>query len=492
MPSPTQPSAFACAAPLRESLRVARLERAACAQRNAGARRARGGERACALPADNVDDKRAVGKARAAAILARELPWMLSFRRGRGETIADVREPLGGGVGELFARNVEFNFPVGGAGKGRWMLKMLLMSLPLQANVGMLYPTVDGLVITSPSADSLNLNYSVRCSVLRDKPANASWGIRTGRVFGDFTEAELGPKETLVHVRTRLRFSDQGRIISWIDTWNKSVPEVLEDIAVFSEPPEESSYPEENELERGASSGSRPVGNAKRVQGSIRCERSGETVDVNDSALESAFHADDWLLEDEDRDKAVSNGWRPSDGDDGRAAGRRLADAIVPTGPPLSPADARSAALRVADYLREDFARHSLPGGGGDCSNPIDLSEYSLFHSDAILETPTFVSEGAESLALLHALARADTWFRFAKARIVCTETRIEAPRVVVARYIMRARGRLAGGLVQKSSYVKLRLNAAGEIVHCELSVESVKDDCLPLFGRTKRWLWLG
>lgn len=501
MAAPTRSSAFAAAAPLRRALPVQGPARGACARRNSGARRARAGARACAPVADS-GGARAAGKARAAAVLTRELPWLLSSRSGGAGEDSGARELLRGGDGELFADGVEFEFPVSGAGRGRRILKMLLMSLPLQASVGMLHPVIKGVVVGSPSADCLDLNYSVRCSTLGNAATEVGdWGFGVGGAFGSFKEADLGPRVEIVNVRTRLRFNDEGRITKWVDTWNKSVPEVLDRLSNIADPPElHSNDMEENASQRGTSpapshsENSRAVTPlASRVQGNTHREGPLEAVDAIEASADSAFHPDDWLYEDEEEEKVASKSWRASDDDDGAAAGRRLADAIVPCGPPLATADARTAALRAVEYLRKDFPRESLPGGGGGLwANPMDTSRYTLFHSDAILETPAFVAEGTESLAILHAVARVGTNLRFTNARIVCTEARIEAPRVVVARYVMRARGIFAGGLVQKSSFVKLRLNTAGEVVHCELSVDEIKDDCLPMFSRTKRWLWLG
>lgn len=390
--------------------------------------------RASAAISDARGDVASARKLRASVILQRELPRLLHLEGG-------PREMFRGGEHEMFTPGVEFSFPMWD-GKGRRMLKMLLMSLPLQASCGLFYPVIEDIEIASPSRLRLDVSYTVRCSTLAENG-------------GQVEKGELPQRRTTLRVRTRLRFDEEGRITEWRDTWDKGIRQFLSDVAgvIFSE----TGANVEGAAEAGPTTSSTNAGEHSHRVGS-----SEEDIGWHD---DSAYELDEESPE---------------------LVGHRLASRIIPGGPALTPEAMAERVQEVERFLRVDFAQLMLPGGNVE-------NAYELFHNDSVLETYDFVVEGVESLALLHKLSRADGRWRFSVMDVHCLGVVWQSSKIVVAKFLFRGRRRVGGIFHQAGVCVSLQLNTSGEIVLAKVLDEDLGDasfDIFALRSTNRAWIW--
>lgn len=431
-------AAFACAPPLRgssPSTSVGSLSSSRPRVRLSVGPRGPLARATAAMP-EACRDTASAGKLRASAVLLRELPRLLQLEGG-------PREMFRGGEHEMFDAGVEFSFPMWN-GKGRKVLKMLLMSLPLQASCGFLWPVIEDIQIASPSRLRLDVSYIVRCSTL-----GYAGGVDETDEEVDDSSGKVPPRSTTLQVRTRLRFDEHGRIAEWRDTWNKGVRQFLAELADLDDT--HATAGEQSSMAQGTTA----------------------STSETDSDTGPNKGGAEWsnVFEEEESSGLI---------------GQRLASRITPGGPPLSPEAMAERVTKVESFLRVDYPRLMLPKGNEE-------KEYALFHSDSVLETYDFVVEGVESLALLHRISRADMGLQFSAIEAHCLKIVWQSSKTVVGRFMLRARRRVGGCFHQSGFTVSFQLNASGEIVLCKVLDEELQDDSFDIFAlrsTNRTWIW--
>jgi hypothetical protein len=373
-----------------------------------------------------------------------------------------AREMLAGGEGqEIFAPDVSFSFPIGGAkGRGRGIFKLLLRSLPIQASIGLLDPQIIDVRVNSPSPDALIINYVVRVSTFADVGENEDEDEALAAVAAQDDE-EL-PLTASLHVRTRLSFNAAGLITEWVDHWDRPARQFLEDIADFNFP----------ELSNLASS-------------SANDGRSDED-DVDDGEINPARRQ----LLDED---AIGESMEDYDDEAFAAHARAVALALPVSGPPLAPDAMADRIAQVVRFMSLDHPCASLPEfwrPAAALSKPA-VPYPEILHPDLVVETPSILAQGIESLEYLDRIGRIAAIVRYSNARVACSCVRQQSERVFSARYVLEARTRL-GLDVQVGKICRVWMSPAGEIIHIIVTAdEDLRDNTYALFARMRRRLWV-
>jgi hypothetical protein len=410
----------------------------------------------------------AAGKVRARRALLRDLPRILDGARGHLELTR-------GGDEELFAPDVSFSFPAWpSGGRGRRKLKLLLASLALQARCGTMEPRVERVVVDSPMPDLLVAKYVVSCCTFAEEEVEQEEGSFSGAAGVD--EEIYETVRTELHVRSRIQFDSDGRIVGWHDAWDRSLPQFLREVMDFGD------YSGAEE-DMDDMAGLEPTTNMQQNRSpSDRGDEDTEGRHSQGTAYESSGDTPQpWdVSEIFDMDVYCEDGRLDPARLTSRA--RDLADTLE-GGPELCPDELQKRMEDVKRYLAFEVTKSLLPG-----SEPVD---YSLFHTHAIFETPFVLSQGVDSLEFVHKAMRLDAIVRYSTISLKCIALQQPGPRLITATYLVTARNRL-GRYVRRRLRCQFFLNRSGQIVHEVDTVDEATELFASPFRRTgdRLWIW--
>lgn len=491
-------------------------------------------------PASVSENVRALAKERISAALRRDLPRLLDYddwlqrggvlSRKQLSLLADGRTGV-----ELFADDVEWSFPVFDSftHAGRRTLKFVLASLPWQASMGRMSPTVRNVVVDSPTEDLLIARYEVHCNVLEDEnqyfanvPSHASEAMN----------ASAQPKRAVLKVRTRVRVGEHGLITEWMDTWDHSVKEFLDIVSSVSsvctdaKSAKTSPLPENKKTTtaEGTSMSSSTMPSSQEAQ--PRPGEEAKALPTKTQSTHSYSRREERQLRAERTIADLYNSSYTEDGTIDSAflsqQARGLSQALPLNGPELSSEALTARVSEVIRYLREEFPLAGTPskswprfssgtenngnsflqtfrilsfaairmldtvglGGNDEARRNVP---YDHFHEDFMLETPTLLSQGVEAMEMLHHCVRLEGWLRWADVRVHCIEVDRVSPTRVVARYVLVAKG-WGGICLIRQTRSQFWINRAGLIVHQFDSSHDHTDEFAHAFARLqrKKWIW--
>lgn len=416
------------------------------------------------------------GKMRVRSILLDELPRLFEFSLSPGEMCR----------GDIFAHDVKYSFPIWWPSGGRMALRALLMSLPMQASMSAIRPSVESVFVDSPSKTELIARYCIRWNAHKwddddddehgddTKTSTPSGGVDLveSRSPGDERRSknDARSRSCLLHVRSRFRLDSSGKIAEWQDTWDRSFSTLVDDLATLSSHANNLADIQRSDLtvtnKSPGDSSQELSANEKRTstdkQGLMAPEVQDEITRVDSLLKQEAIRKEKQeILRDVMRN--VSRG---------------TAESFTR----LSPGVLQERAQAIMKFLSDDIPRFR--------SRKFPDFDYSTVNIFAAIEMEGIEAQGRGALQLFRKFFASKYLLTYSSIDIWCLSVKQQSPRVVVGKYLCRGRSRW-GGFSQGVLRCKLTLDGRGNIRHIQIHKMPANDPFFQVFSRMKRSVWV-